>query len=130
MPIDTDSLAVAYYKGLHSEFRDKLTSLMNIKLVIDTLQQKRIPFLMTFMDDLLFDQQYHVTHAVIDLQKHIKPHMTQFEQQTFLQWSKVKGFEISPTLHPLESAHRAAADHLIKIFDKQKTNDLVQQVRV
>jgi hypothetical protein len=34
--------------------------------------------------------------------------MTQFENKTFLEFSKQKGFAISPTLHPLEDAHQAA----------------------
>ena len=38
MPIDTDSTACNYYKDLHSEYRDKLSTLVCIKLVIDTLK--------------------------------------------------------------------------------------------
>jgi hypothetical protein len=130
MPIDRDQLANFYYKGLHSEFRDKLVNLMYIKLVIDTLQQKQIAFLMTYMDDLLFCQQHNVTHAVLDLQKYIRPYMTNFNNQTFLNWSRSNGFPVSDTLHPLEQAHRAAADYMITIFDKQKIIDLTQPARV
>jgi hypothetical protein len=126
MPIDTNGLAETYYKGLHSEFRDKLTNLMYIKLTIDSLKQKNIPFLMVYMDDLLFDTQYNVTPAVLALQEYVKPYMTTFEQQTFLQWSKQKGFEISSTLHPLEEAHQAAAEYMIKTFDTQKTSDPIR----
>lgn len=130
MPIDTGELASAYYKGLHSEFRDKLSSLMAIKLVIDTMQQKGKSFLMTYQDDLLFDQRWNHTPAVIELQNFTKPYMTDFEGKTFLQWSKSQGHEISPTLHPLESAHRAGADYLITVFDTQKIVGPAQQARV
>jgi len=113
MPVDTTDLAKTYYRDLHSEYRDKFTSLCNIKLAIDTLNQRGIPFVMTYMDELLFDQRWHTSESVLDLQSYIKPHMTTFEGQTFLDWSRGRGFEISPAWHPLESAHAAAADYLI-----------------
>jgi hypothetical protein len=65
------------------------------------------------MDELLFDQRWHVSESVLYLQSYIKPHMTMFEDLTFLDWSKSRGFEISPAWHPLESAHASAADYLI-----------------
>jgi len=127
MPVDTDNLAKTYYKNLHSEFRDKLTSLMAIKLVIDTLTQKQIPFIMTYMDDLLFDQRWNTTEAVINLQNYVRPYMTQFDGLSFLEWSQKNQFPISSTLHPLESAHCAAADYMIKIFDIRNKDALAQQ---
>jgi hypothetical protein len=108
MPIDTNNTAQVYYRDLHSEFRDKFTTLINIKIAIDTLKQKNIPFVMTYMDDLMFDTRWHTTPAIMDLQEYIQPHMTRFDNQTFLEFSKEKGFPISETLHPLEPAHQAA----------------------
>jgi hypothetical protein len=113
MPVDKTETATVYYRDLQSEYQDKFTSLSYIKLAIDTLNQKGIPFIMTYMDELLFDQRWHTTPAVLDLQKYIKPYMIQFEGQTFLDYSKQKGFPISETLHPLEAAHCAAFE-LIK----------------
>lgn len=127
-PADETAVAKTYYRDLHSEYRDKFTSLSYIKLAIDTLEQKGIPFIMTCMDKLLFDQQWHTTPAVLDLQASVKYHITQFEGQTFLDYTKEKGFPISETLHPLEAAHRAASDYIVKVFDKKNTNDLAQQV--
>jgi hypothetical protein len=92
--------------------------LINIKLVIDTLNQKRIPFLMTYMDDLLFDQRWNHTPAVIELQDFVRPYMTQFEELSFLDWSCKHKFTISDAWHPLEAAHRAATDYMIRIFAK------------
>jgi len=126
MPVDSTDLAKIYYRDLHSEYQDKLTTLMLIKLVIDTLKQKGIPFLMTYMDNLIFDQEWHTTPAVIDLQNYIKPYMTSFNDQTFLDWSREHRYPESEKWHPLEEAHTAAADYMIKVFDKQKTVDLVQ----
>jgi len=130
MPIDTDSVANTYFKHLHSEYRDKFTSLLCVKLVIDTLKQKSIPFVMTYMDSLMYDQQWHVTPAVSELQQLTQPYMTQFERKNFLEWSREKQYEISETWHPLEPAHRAAADYMITVVDTQKIIDPVQQARV
>lgn len=114
MPVDTDELATVYYRNVHSEYRDKFTCLSYIKLAIDTLNQKGIPFIMTYMDNLLFDQQWHTTPAVLDLQEYVKPYMTTFEGQSFLQWSRDNGYPETEMWHPLEAAHQAAAEYLIK----------------
>lgn len=116
MPIDTDTRAKNYYRDLQSQYRDKLTSLIYIKTAIDTLRKKNIPFIMTYMDELLFETEWHSTDSIIELQTSIRPYMTKFENQTFLDWSKKKGFPISETLHPLEQAHQAGFE-LIKSYN-------------
>ena len=123
MPVDTDSLAQIYYRDLHSEYRDKFVCLNYIKLAIDTLHQKGIPFVMTYMDRLLFDQRWHTTPAVIDLQNYIRPFMTEFDAQTFLEWSRSNNYPETATWHPLEEAHQSAGDYIIKVFDRQKIID-------
>jgi len=123
MPVDTTDIAKMYYRDLHSEYRDKLTTLMSMRLVIDILKQKGIPFVMTCMDNLIFDQRWHTTPAVTDLQEYIKPYMTMFDGQTFLDWCRANNYPVSTTLHPLEAAHQAAGDYMIKVFDKQNTID-------
>jgi len=117
MPIDTDAVAETYYRDLHSEMRDKLTTLMSIRTVIDTLKQKGCPFIMTYMDDLILDQRWNTTPAITDLQEYIRPHMTTFEGMNFQQWSKKNGHAITDAGHPLESAHRAAGELMVKVFD-------------
>ena len=112
-PTDKTETSKIYYQNLHTEYRDKLTTLMSIKLVIDTLQQKDIKFIMTHMDDLIFDTQWHTTPVVLDLQDYIKPYIIMFDNKNFLNWSRSKGFPESVAWHPLEKAHRAAADYII-----------------
>ena len=109
MPVDEDDIARIYYRDLHSEYRDKFTNLSYIKLAIDTLNQKQIPFLMTYMDELLFDQRWNISAAVTDLQQYTQPYMTKFDGMNFLEWSRKHGHPVSQTSHPLESAHAAAA---------------------
>lgn len=116
MPINNSSKAQYYYRDLHSQYRDKLTSLIYIKTTIDVLKQKNIPFIMTYMDNILFETQWQYTPAIKELQDYIRPFMTTFDGLTFLEYSKEKGFPISETLHPLEPAHQAAFE-LIKSYN-------------
>jgi len=127
-PTDTTDLANTYYRDLHSEYRDKLVNLSYIRLVVDLLKQKNIKFLMTYMDHLLFDQTWHYNLTVKELQCQTLPYMTDFEGQNFLDWSRTNGYDISESWHPLESAHKAAGDYMIKVFDKKNTNDPTQLV--
>jgi len=123
MPVDTNELAKTYYRDLHSQYRDKLTTLMTIKLVIDTLKQNGQKFIMTYIDDLIFETEWHTTPVITDLQNYIKPYMTTFDGKTFLDWSRTNNYAISTTFHPLEAAHKSAADLVFNSFDKQKTVD-------
>lgn len=113
MPIDESELAKTYYKHIHSEYRDKFSTLCHIKLAIDTLEQAGIPFLMTYMDQLIFDQRWHVTPAVEHLQHCVKKHMTQFEDMSFLEWSRHHKYPETAAWHPLEQAHQQAAKYII-----------------
>jgi hypothetical protein len=98
----------------------------NQKEIIDTLKQKGYPFIMTYMDDLTFDTRWHTTPAVVELQEYVRPYMTQFEGKSFLEWSRSNGYPETAKWHPLEQAHCAAADYIIKVFDKQNINVRVQ----
>jgi hypothetical protein len=115
-PVDRDQLSKIYYQHLHSELRDKFQSLMAIRTTIDSLKQKDLPFVMTYMDELMFDQTHNTTPAICALQQYIQPYMTRFEGKTFLDWSRAKGYPESAMLHPLEQAHCAAADLIRPIF--------------
>jgi hypothetical protein len=115
-PTGSDLVTQSYYRDLHSEFRDKLTTLISIKTAIDILKQKNISFIMTCIDELIFGTEWHTTPAIINLQNYICPNITKFDNQTFLNFSKQKGFPISETLHPLEAAHQAAFE-LIKSYN-------------
>jgi hypothetical protein len=115
MPIDEDTVAKTYYRDIHSEYRDKLTTLMSMRLVIDTLNQKGFPFIMTYMDELTFDTQWHTTPAVLELQDYVRPHMTQFEGKSFLEWSRSKGYPETAKWHPLEEAHLAAENYMLQL---------------
>jgi hypothetical protein len=113
VPSDNSEIAQFYYRHLHSQYQDKLNTLMCIKLTIDALKQQGHNFVMTYQDELIFETKWHTTPAVSELQNYIRPYLTAFEGQTFLEWSRLHGYPISALCHPLDLAHAAAADYLI-----------------
>ena len=113
MPIDTDQKSRIYYRDLHSQLRDTIETLTVIKATIDCLRQTNHEFIMTWTDPLVWEDQYLRPPAVCWLQNQVKPYLCDFEGQSFLEWSRKRQFAISDTLHPLESAHEAAAEHLL-----------------
>lgn len=116
LPLDNNELTEFYYKNFHSQLKDKLCTLIYIKNAIDTLKQKNIPFVMTYMDNLIFETEWHTNAAIIELQNYISPYMTTFDKKTFLEFARVNGHAISATQHPLESAHQAAFE-LIRSYN-------------
>lgn len=121
-PGSDNNLAKTYYQDLHSETRDKLTSLMIMRTVIDSLRERDFPFIMTYMDELLFDRTYNTTPTITALQDYVNPYMTRFEGKTFLNWSRDHGYPESANWHPLEQAHAAGATVIQQASDKQNTN--------
>ena len=69
--------------------------------------------MMTFMDELILENEWHATPAITDMQDYIRPWLTTFEGKTFLDWSKTHKFPISKTMHPLEQAHTAGAKYIM-----------------
>jgi hypothetical protein len=98
-----------YYRLFHSELADKFTNLVYISQAIQALRGNS--FLMTYMDHLLLDTQWHVPNYVQTLQQQVCTHLQSFNGQTFLEWSRAQGYPESDHWHPLETAHRAAADY-------------------
>lgn len=124
LPVDTAPQAEFYYKNLHSQYRDKLMTLICMRTAIDVLNQKQIPFIMTYMDELTFETEWHTTPAVTDLQQQIRGYMTTFEEKTFLDWSRSKNYPVSKTLHPLEAAHDAGAKYMFAEIKKYMSKQL------
>ncbi len=118
MPIDCDDLAQTYYKHLHSEHRDKLTSLIYMQSAIDLLLAKGHSFIMTNMDSLILDQTWHMSFGMKPIQDRVSKYLKYFDDKNFVDYSRAQGHEISDTMHPLESAHRDAAQLVYDRFDE------------
>ena len=113
LPADSTDQAQYYYRHFHSQYKDKLATLIHIKTAQDAVLAAGHQLIMTHMDDLIFETAWHCSPAVTQLQNNIMPNIVQFENQTFLNWARKNKHKISDTWHPLESAHRAAADLMI-----------------
>ena len=112
-PNGTTATHQLYYRNFYNQYHTMLTNASYISSAIGILNQHNIKFIMTLMDTTLFDEVdpgWQDPRSISLLQKEIKPHITCFENKTFLEFSKEKGFPISETLHPLEAAHQAAFD--------------------
>lgn len=116
-PTDINPVTEIYYKNLHSEYQDKLSSLIYIKTAIDVLRTRNCKFIMTYIDDLIFCKKWNITPFMVELMEEVRPFLSQFQNQNFLEWSKKNQFPISDALHPLEDAHRAAADFILSQWD-------------
>jgi len=122
-PGSEESLAEHYYRNLHSQYRDKLTTLMQIKLCVDAMLDAGHEFRMTYMDDLLLETQWHVSPAVLSLQKHLQPYLQQFDQRNMLEYAQDRGHACGSQAHPLKSAHEDLFQYALANFavDKIKT---------
>jgi hypothetical protein len=99
-----------YYRNLQCELSDKLHSLQLIKLVTMELLAAGHPFIMTYMDNLIFDQRWHTTPGMIKQQEFLKPLMlhwktNQPQSMDWLQWAVQQGHSVTANNHLLESGH-------------------------
>jgi len=113
-PTDCGEAGRTYYRMFHSQYRDKLTSLMMIDQCVQYLRSSDIPFYMTYQDVLLFETEWHCSPAILVLQQRIKPHLRDFAGKNFVQWAQAQGHPVTAQGHLLETGHRAVADHLIQ----------------
>jgi hypothetical protein len=117
LPSSNDQISKIYYQQIHSQFRDKLETLICIKTAIDTLTQNEQRFLMTYTDELIWETQWHTSPAIENLQKYVRSYVNGFENKGFIKWTRSKKFPISDKGHPLEHAHKVAADLIVPRID-------------
>ena len=99
-----------YYRNLHSELSDKLHSLQLIKLVTMELLAAGQPFIMTYMDDLIWDQRWRTTPAICQQQEFLKPYMLHWglkdhDPMNWSGWAVQQGHPVTAQNHLLESGH-------------------------
>ena len=123
-PTSQDLAAKIYYSDLHSEYRDKFTSLIYVKTAVETLLANGARFLMTSIDPTLLDRKWHAPAHVIRLQDSVRDYFYDFDGSDFLSWSRDQAHDIGTAGHPLEAAHAAAADlmwpNLQKLLDHNR----------
>ena len=114
-----------YYRNLHSELRDKLHSLQLIKLVTLELLASGQPFIMCYMDDLIFDQQWHTTPSMIKQQEFTKSLMLHWgirdhDPMNWCGWAVQQGHPVTKSNHLLESGHELVFRHVLKRLRRGK----------
>jgi len=107
-----------YFRNLHSELRDKMNCLQLIKLVTLELLASGQPFIMTYMDTLIFDQRWHTTPAMLKQQEFVKPLMLHWQMKNhdpmnWSLWAQQKGHPISAYHHLLESGHELVFQNVL-----------------
>lgn len=97
--------------GCASLLWNKMRSLQTITVAQEYLQRNSISTVQTYMDYEIFNQDTHAPGYIKELQQFIKPKLQTWQGKNFLDWSRDHGYAITdPGLHPLEDAHKAAAD--------------------
>ena len=120
-PSEQSDLSKVYYRDLHSQIRDMLTSVYAINTAVDFLNERGIPFAMSYMDYNILeniDPNWHDPRYLAVMQNKIKKYLVDFQGKNFLDWSRDQGFEISKKWHPLEDAHKSAADFMLPLIEK------------
>ena len=113
LPWDQHERTEFYYRHFQAEYTDKLNNLIWINSAIQSLTAAGKKFCMTFMDDLLFEDRWHTSPGILVLQEQVRPHLQQFNELNFVDWSKQNNFAIGSGGHPLEAAHEKAALYLL-----------------
>jgi hypothetical protein len=116
LPNDRGSIQDLYHRHLHSQKRDKLVSLMYMQAAIGMLQDRGIPFVMTSMDPILHETQWHSDAAIAALQKKVLPCLDDFQGENFLDWSRGQGYAVSDLWHPMTNAHAAACELMTPVM--------------
>lgn len=107
--------AQTYYRCFHSHIKDMIESVYRVNTAIDFLNERKIPFVMTYMDYNLLtpvNPNWHDPKYLSVMQNKIKKWLTDFQGKNFLDWSKEQGFGVSNNWHPDQAAHQAAADYM------------------
>jgi hypothetical protein len=113
-PAQENKLQEFYYRNLHSQLNDMISSASWIVAAADHLRSLGRPFVMTYMDYNLLtpvDPTWHNPRYLEILQHKLKDILKSFDGSNFLDWSQLHNYKISSQWHPLEEAHRAAADY-------------------
>lgn len=98
------------YTG-HSSVWEKWRSVSVIYSAQKYLDHLGVTTIETYIDPEIVIDSEHSPAYTSALQQQVIPRLRTFEGMNFLDWSHAKGFKVTePGWHPLEEAHRAAAD--------------------
>lgn len=132
MPGDQGHFGKLYFKNYHAQIKDQVNSLILIHQAISELQRRSLPFVMTYMDELIIEKFYPSNHGLAQMRDHVMQYLVSFQGQNFLQWSESLGYEISDKAHPLQQAHQSAAEYMLPVvrnaITSQRNSTCLQNV--
>lgn len=74
-----------------------------------------MPYIMTYMDKLILDD----SRGIENLRTSIQAKLETFpNNQTFLEWSRANKYPESEGWHPLDEAHKKAAEYWLPIYQQ------------
>lgn len=120
-PADENQKQKFYYRHLHSQLCDMISSASYIVSASEHLASLNCPYIMTYMDYNLLtsiDANWHDPRYLEVLQKKLQKILVNFDGKNFLDWSRNNNFAISDSWHPLEQAHCAAAEYWLPAVEK------------
>ena len=107
LPHENSQLARTYFAELQDDYRDQLSALTYMQTAISMLGTRK--YIMICQDrSVLTNTGVPGTEALL---ASIRPHIHSFEGSTFVDWAHDNQYPTSPTKHPLEAAHQAAAEY-------------------
>lgn len=107
-----------YFKYLQSDEWNKWESLRAIMLATHLLKSRNIKYFMTCEDELIFDDKFHRPTYIKNCQDEVKNDIFWFDNNGFYNWSVNNNFPLGKqNNHPLEEAHRAAFEYIIKNYE-------------
>jgi hypothetical protein len=120
-PSEVSQLEKFYYQNFHSQLCDMISDASYIVSAAEHLQSLNCPYIMTYMDHNLLmpiNPNWHDPRYLEVLQQKLQRILADFDGDNFLDWSRKNNFAISEAWHPLEDAHRAAADYWLPAVKK------------
>ena len=118
LPQDRSKTADSYHRYLHSQKRDKLVSLLYIHGCLNALENRAIPYVMTYMDHILEETRWHTDPAIASLQQEVLHKLHNFPGGNFLEWSRQHDYPVSDLWHPLQQAHEQAAHVMMPLVEQ------------
>lgn len=118
-PRHDDKLNHYFYKNIDSELWNLHRNLQQIHSTICLLEQNKVNFIMTGLDDMALSCVHLLPcrhsdwqDAIGVLQEQVQHYIINFWGYSFVEWAKNNNFEIGPNGHPLEKAHIEAAKYI------------------
>lgn len=103
---------------------NKFRALQTISSCNNFMNRYNIKSVQTYMDHEIFEKEWHCPEYIKSLQSLIVDDMRLFDGMNFLEWSRHNNFKITePDWHPLEDAHRAAAEFWLPTYKELLRDD-------